>query len=296
MTTATVNPSTIADRAMLVNVTFKLFGSPFKTDKRISERVTTEEGMSRDRGKFQKEIIAKSALDGLTKFSNETRTEHYRRTLPWADDGARVLPTAGYFQYAEWMRKQEAAWPAVVDTFIYAYDDAIEASRVALGSAFSYNDYPTTRELRNKLAFRWTVRPVPTGDDFRCSLASGEVQAITANLNAQWEDTIRQGMNDVWSRLRDVVGKLAERLKLYDANNPKANPFRDTLVSNVLDVLDIVPALNLMGDSRVDDFCARIRRELTVNDAQALRDNMFTREDVAQRAEAIFNQMAAFIE
>lgn len=295
MTTATVNPSTIAERAMLVNVTFSLFGSPFKTDKRITAKVTADEGMSADRGKFQKEIIAKAALDGLTKFANATRTEHYRRTLPWADDGARVLPTAGYFEYAEWMRKQEAEWPGIVQAFLGAYDDAIEASRLALGNAFSYADYPTVSELRRKLSFRWTVRPVPTGDDFRCQLASGEVAAITANLNSQWEDTIRAGMNDVWARLRDVVGKLAERLKLYDANNPKANPFRDTLVSNVLDVLDIVPALNLTGDSRVDEFCARIRRELTVYDAQALRDNVYRREDVAQRAQSIYDQMSAFI-
>jgi hypothetical protein len=102
-------------------------------------------------------------------------------------------------------------------------------------------------------------------------------------------------MRDVWGRMRDVVGKMAERLRAYDPNNASAAPFRDSLVSNITELLEVVPSLNLTGDAAVTDFAARIRQDLTGFDAQALRDNMFTREDVAQRAESIYNQMAAFI-
>ena len=294
-TNPSINTASIAERAMLVNISFTLFGSPFKTDKKISKEVTDSKGMQAERGKFQKEIIAKRALDSLNKFAASARTEHYRRTLPWADDGARILSTAGYFEYAEFMRKTEAEWPSVVSAFLNAYESHIDESRAALGLAFDESDYPTVSQLRRKLSFRWSVRPVPATADFRWNLSADEVNSINDRITAQWQETIRAGMNEVWTRLREVVGKMAERLRAYDPNNASAAPFRDSLVSNITELLEVVPSLNLTGDSAVEDFARRIRQDLTRFDAQALRDNMFTREDVAQRAESIYNQMAAFI-
>jgi hypothetical protein len=101
-------------------------------------------------------------------------------------------------------------------------------------------------------------------------------------------------MQDVWHHMRDVVGKMAERLRAYDPNKPADAPFRDSLVGNISDLLDVLPSLNLTDDPAVAKFSADMRALVEV-DAQTLRDNYFVREDVAQRAETIYNAMAAFI-
>ena len=294
MTQNQVSGASLADRAMLVNVRIRQY-NPVKTDRTVTQEVADAHGSDVAMGRYAKSTIAKGALDTLRKLAGEIRQEHYRRTLPWAEDGARILTSAGYFDYAEWMRGAESKWEPAVRDFLANWDRFQDEARAKLGTLYDPADYPTARELARTFEFRYTVRPLPVADDFRVTLGSEQVQAIRSEIENTLQQATADAMRDVWARLRDVVGKMAERLKAYDPNNPKAAPFRDSLVLNITDLLEVAPSLNLTGDSRVDDFCARIRRELTQYDAQALRDNVYTREDVAQRAESIYNQMAAFI-
>jgi hypothetical protein len=294
MTATQPTITNIADRAMLVNVSIRQF-NPVKTDKKVTQEVATQHGSEVSMGRYAKSVVAKESLDTLRKLAGEIRQEHYRRTLPWAEDGARILTSAGYFAYAEYMRDAQAKWDPAVSEFLNSWDRYVSEARAKLGTLYDPSDYPSVRELRGKFEFRYAVRPVPTASDFRVSLGSEEVSAIRAEIQSTLDASVHNAMRDVWGRMRDVVGKMAERLRAYDPNNASAAPFRDSLVSNITELLEVVPSLNLTGDAAVTDFAARIRQDLTGFDAQALRDNMFTREDVAQRAESIYNQMAAFI-
>ena len=295
--TSTLQPSTgitdIAGRAMLVGLTIRQF-NPTITDKTITADVNARLNVAGDQGKYQKALIVKSRMKALSAYAGEVRTEHYRRTLPWAEDGARILTSAGYFEYAEWMRTAEAKWAGLVREFLNEWDTLVDEARVKLGSAFNPSDYPTFDQLKGKFDFRWSVRPVPVADDFRVALGASEVAAIRSDIKASLDATVQDAMRDVWGRMRDVVGKMAERLRAYDPNNPREAPFRDSLVGNISELLDVLPSLNLTGDSAVSSFTAQMR-ELTQHDAQKLRDDMFIREDTAKRAEQIYTAMSAFI-
>ena len=87
---------------------------------------------------------------------------------------------------------------------------------------------------------------------------------------------------------------MAERLRAYDPAKPGASPFRDSLVENIQKLLDVLPSLNLTNDPKIALFADEMR-ELCAHDAQSLRDNMFTREDVAAKAEAMLDQMRQFV-
>lgn len=298
MTASTLQPSTgiasLADRAMLVGLTIRQF-NPTVTDKQITEETNAQHGVTGDMGQYKKSLIVKDRIKPITKFAGEVRAEHYRRTLPWAEDGARILTSEGYFEYAAWMRDQQAKWNGeLVPAFVAAWDSVVSEARGKLGNAFRQSDYLTARELERKFDFRWSVRPVPIADDFRVALSVGEVAAIRSDITAGLEATVQQAMQDVFARMRDVVGKMAERLKAFDPNKPAAAPFRDTLVSNIVDLLDVLPSLNLTNDPAVTAF-TRQMEELTRFDAQTLRDNMYTREDIAKRADSIYSAMSAFV-
>ena len=298
MTASTLQPSnsiaTIADRAMLVGLTIRQF-NPTVTDREITDEVSAAHAISGDMGKYKKNLIVKERIKPLTKFAGEVRAEHYRRTLPWCEDGARILTSEGYFEYAAWMRDQQAKWnDELVPAFVAAWDSVVAEAQSKLGSAFRRSEYLTADQLRGKFDFRWSVRPVPVADDFRVSLSVGEVAAIRSDITAGLRATVDEAMRDVWGRMREVVGKMAERLRAYDPSKPGEAPFRDTLVSNIAELVDILPSLNLTADPAVADFTAKMRA-LVQHDAQTLRDNMFTREDVAKRAESIYTAMSAFV-
>ncbi len=297
MTATTLQPTNtianIADRAMLVGLTIRQF-NPTVTDKAITEDTNARLNVKSDQGKYKKTLIVKARMKALTALAGEIRQEHYRRTLPWAEDGSRILTSAGYMAYAEWIRGAEAKWQGLVNDFVATWDTLVDEARTALGSAFNSQDYPSLDALKGKFDFRWSVRPVPVADDFRVALGASEVASIRADIQAGLQATVTDAMRDVWTRMRDVVGKMAERLRAYDPNKPSEAPFRDSLVSNIADLLDVLPSLNLTSDPAVADFTVKMRA-LVAHDAQALRDNMFVREDTAKRAEQIYNAMAAFV-
>ena len=284
---------TIADRAMLVSVNLSLFNA-VRTDAKVTKEVADAHNTSTDAGQYKKNLLAKEALEPIKKLAGEIRTEHYRRTLPWGDDGSRILTGAGYWDYADWMRQREADWTPLVESFIAAWPGYVDDSRQRLNGLFNPADYPSTSELRRRFSFRWTVRPVPTAGDFRVELGAAEVDAIRQQIEDGLNATVQAAMVDVWDRIKTVVSAMAERLRAYDPAKPGANPFRDSLVGNIRELVGILPSLNLTNDPNVARFADEMR-ELCAHDAQSLRDNMLNREDVAARAEAMLDQMRQFV-
>ena len=283
----------IGDRAMLVNVKIRQFNA-VKTDKKITADVAALHGSEVEMGRYAKSVIEKSATLTLKRLAGEIRLEHYRRTLPWSEDGSRILTSRGYDDYAKFMRDSQEKWDVAVANFLDGWDGFVADARVKLNGLFNENDYPSAAKLRKKFEFRWKVDPVPLADDFRVALGAAEVGAIKAQMQGDLDETVNAAMQSVWVQMRDVVQKMAERLRAYDPQNPGAAPFRDSLVTNIRELVEILPSLNLTSDPNVAKFTNSMR-DLVKADATMLRDNMWTREDTAKRAEAILDQMSQFI-
>lgn len=231
-----------------------------------------------------------AALKTLRTLAGDIRKEHHRRTLPWAE-GARILTSIGYDAYAEWMRGANTKWDAEVEKFLIQWDGFVAEERQKLGVIFHPNDYAAGRE---EFKFRWKIRPVPEAQDFRVELGELEIGAIKAEMQNEQREVVQAAMMDVWTRMRDVVGSMADRLKQYDPENPAAHPFRDTLVTNIAELVAVLPALNLTDNEDVKRFTEEMQA-LTRHTAQELRDHAWKRDDVAQRAQTILDQMSQFV-
>jgi hypothetical protein len=196
--------------------------------------------------------------------------------------------------YADWMRAANAKWDAEVERFIGQWDSFVAEARIKLNGMFNPADYPTEAQLRAKFGFRWKVRPIPEASDFRVHLRDAEVTAIRAEIEGEQRVIVDAAMRSVWERMRDVVKSMADRLKAYNPENPAAHPFRDSLVSNIAELLEVLPALNLTNDPNINRFTVEMR-ELVNHNAQALRDSARIREDIGGRAQTILDQMAQFV-
>lgn len=283
----------IADRAMLVRMTIRRF-SAAKTDKKVTKEVADNHNADQTMGNYRKNLISKDPLKDIALIESNTRLEYYRVTLPWDQDGSRILTSDAYFKFAEYMRAQQAKWDEAVEVFISNWDSHVADAKVKLNGLFNPADYPDKTRLRRKFAIEWDVRPVPTAADFRVNLGAEEIATVKKQIEASVQATVDNAMQDVWKRLQSVVAKMSERLKAYDPQNPGVHSFRDSLVTNISDMLELVPSLNLTGDSNVARFCDDIRAGLIVS-PQTLRDSDATRNDVARRADEILAKMEAFI-
>ena len=117
-----------------------------------------------------------------------------------------------------------------------------------------------------------------------------EVARIRKDIEARSTAATETAMADLWTRLHDVVSKMAERLGTKDAI------FRDSLVDNVAELVDLLPRLNLTGDARLDAMRREVADKLLVYEPETLRKDGGARKETARAAEDILAAMSGYCE
>lgn len=287
----------LAQKAVLAHVAVSSW-SARRHDRAVTDEVNRSRGAAADAGRYNKLLIDKSALEKLNSISGEARQIHYQMTQPWLDNGSRILPTALYMDYQKKLKKLEHTFNEEADEFARVYPRHVDAARRRLNGMFNEADYPAASNIRDRFAFELKILPCPDKDDFRCDLAAEHAADIRADVEARMKKALDDAMGDVFTRINDTVGHMAARLKEYKpaaGTRKKAEGiFRDSLVQNVRDLVELLPAFNLTNDPRLDKITDRIKRDLCPTDAQILRDNKKARESVASAADAILAQVSAF--
>ena len=96
-------------------------------------------------------------------------------------------------------------------------------------------------------------------------------------------------MRDLWTRLYDVTNHMASRLA-----DPEAR-FHGTLVSNVSDLVELLPRLNIVGDPHLASLTEQVRKQLCQHSADLLRNSPTTRLETAASAAAIARTIAGVL-
>jgi hypothetical protein len=98
---------------MLCSLSISMW-SARKHDPEAPEEIAQRHGAQPDAGRHHKVLLPKAALAEVQKIVSEAHQEHYFMTLPWDDNGYRVLPAAAYMDHAEKMRElSNKSTPAV---------------------------------------------------------------------------------------------------------------------------------------------------------------------------------------
>lgn len=283
----------LAASAMLVDLTIRQW-SGVKNEPRITREVAAQHGSDAAMGKYQKYLLGRAALKSIQEHCTETYQEHRRRTLPWLDGGQRILSSAGYFEYTSYMRKRIDDFNDLVADFLANYTGYIRDAEARLGPAlFNPSDYPSLGEIRGKFEVATRVYPLPTAGDFRAELGDAEVARVRREIEGTAQEAFRGAVQDVSGRITATVGKMCQKLAGYTGGREGA--FRDSLVENVRELVEILPALNITGETWLDEITERMRRELCSTDADVLRVDEGSRTRVLEAAESILSDMAGFV-
>ena len=292
------NTNVLSSRAMLARVSISQW-SARKTDKRITREVITAHNATDDAGRWSKTLVAKNALESIAKAADSARATHTTLTLPWTDNGMRILPAAGYIVYTNRMREHRETFESAVTAFCAAYPSFVEQARRDLNGTFDAADYPEPGEIIARFGFATRIFPVPDASDFRVDLGDADAAAIRADIEQASHEALAGAMRDAWERIAEAVGRMVERLNGYKPSKGKgdkaSNTFRDSLVGNVRDLVALLPVLNLTNDPRLADVAARMERDLCQHDADDLREDDNARASTARAAQAILDDVAGFL-
>lgn len=284
----------LSSRAMLCSLSIAQW-SARKHDPEASQEIAVRHGAQADVGRYNKILIPKPALADIQRIAGEARREHYFMTLPWDDNGYRVLPAAAYLEHAEKQRAFAEQFLAAVDVFAAKFEQLVAESRTRLGGLFRAEDYPSAGEIRDKFSFETKVLPLPDADDFRVSLGDEEKDRIKRQITASVEASLQVASRELWQRLYEAVSHMSARLTAYKVTEAGVeHPFRDSVVTNLVKLVDVMPKLNITGDPELEQLTAKIRSSLLV-DPNELRKSETVRSDTAKAAAAIAQHMAGYM-
>jgi hypothetical protein len=290
MESATKQESSLAKRAMLVSLNIGTW-SANKEDRRATQTVAQQYGTSSRAGKYRKKLLPQdeTPLDKVRKTATAAREFHYANTLPWSQDGSRILPKDNYFKYVEEMRKFRQSFEKAVTEFMDKYESLVEEAKSDLGDLYRPEEYPVPARLAAKFTFDNKFMPFPDEKDFRVDIGEDAVREIQMELRSMCTAAVSDAMHDAWQRLFEAVNHTAERLADPDAI------FRDTLVGNLVELCDVLPRLNITDDPQLEQMCGQVRSKLAGHNPQALRKDKELRQLVAAEANDIAKAMSAYM-
>lgn len=275
----------ITERAMLAAVHVSIW-TAVKHDKKVSNEVAINHGASTSAGRYNKQLLmGAEKLEEIRTLAGQIRQHFYKVSLPWSDEGFRLLPAHLYFDLTKAMREFEASFQAAVDAFLLVYPSYIEQVRPSLNGLFQAEDYPSADKLRKKFGVKLEVLPIPSGSDFRVDLSAEEQARVARDIDRGVRESLARGNDDLWKRLREVVSHMVERL-----NDPESR-FHSSLVTNVIDLVDILPRLNVADDADLNRFATQIRDSLCNHSARDLKKNEDLRVATASEAAGIVTAM-----
>jgi hypothetical protein len=296
VSTPTLDTSGLSSRAMLVDLNLRQWAAG-KTDREVSREVAERHGSEDGMGHFYKNLFRSGALSKVRTAFARAADEHRKRTLPWLDNGSRVLTNAGYLGYMAAMRKAKLDIEAALEEFYRDYPRLKDEARAALNGLYRDDDYPTLAGVKSKFGIETIVMPLPTGGDFRVALGDDEVAKIRSSYDAMVASRVAQAEREKMKEVQEGMRRVIARMR----GDEDAAGMRDGMFSGLVELADLLPTLNIAGNDRIDALAARLKTvtkfsPATLKVSEAARTTtLAAAEEVAAEAAAIFDAMSEFV-
>mgnify|MGYP001400176722 CR=1 FL=1 len=278
---------TLEEVAMLCHVKIHFYGFR-KYDREVSDVVAEKMKADKDAGRYNKSLIERKGLKFLKGIAGEIRRFHRRNTLPWTDEDYRILPVDNHMDHAKGLRDKISEFEKQADLFCKTLPDEYKKAKVKLGDMWKEEDYPDIKDVRSKYWVEVKIKPIPTGSDFRIQKLDKKVMAqLKADVENEKKEAVKEAVTSLWVRLETPIKKMVEKL------SDKEGEFRDSLVTNVESIVDLIPKMNL-GDSNLLKFSKDVKAKLCSVDPKSLRKDPKVRKETAKMAKEILDKMSAY--
>ena len=280
---------TLASASMLVEVNISNWVGR-KKDKRASEDVVTQNHAAAGVANVNKKLLADSDnLRAIQQHVTATRSAHANMTMPWSNSGLRLLPTAQYFKYQQTMTDMQNEFERLITNFLDSYNDEVIDVQMKLGDLFSRDDYPTTEDLERKFGFSINYMPLPDAGDFRIDIGNEALAEVKQQYSEFYAKQYSTAMNDVWTRLHKALTSMSDRLDYSSKEDKKV--FRDTLVSNVTDMIELLRVCNVTNSTQMSAMADSLEEAMSGVTPDALREDDYFRAETKAAVDAAIKSL-----
>jgi hypothetical protein len=276
----------ITSSAVLVEMNISVWTAN-KLDKGATEGVLTSNGAtSGDAAQVRKNLMAgTSARKEIADYAAGCRLWHNTRTLPWADKGARLLPTSLFLDYKSEANIRRDTFNQMVDAFIGNYPALVQTASNYMGTLFNQDDYPSADSVREKFGYRMVFSPVPESGDFRLDLPKQDILEMEQSYQSAFNDRLAEAMRTPWDQLHKMLGAMSTKLTESDDDTKKR--WHDTFVTNAQEMCAMLTHLNVTKDPKLEAARRQLESALVGVDIEDIKDDELVRANLKGRLDGI---------
>jgi hypothetical protein len=261
-----------------------------KLDRIASQELTTSKRSASDAARVNKHLVDKRWLQPMISARSAIRNHHIAMTMPWKDNGDRLLPRQLYLKFIEehsaLVREFEKQKQEFLDV---GYPTAREQAEFRMGELLNEDDYPRVEDLRRRFYVKLVIDAVTEVKDFRVTMSDDAKATIQAQMEANMAQRINVAMGEVWQRLGKTLGHFAAKMQDKDAI------FRDSTIENLREIVDLLPGFNILNDAKLAEIGDEIKTSIYGIEADDLRKNPKTRTAIGGEAARILATMQGFM-
>jgi hypothetical protein len=284
--------SAVRETCVLAKITTSSLGLS-RTDKAASKRASADnhavDGAAR---------VVVSRLAGadevhkeITAAQRDAAAALKRLSMPYDEDGWRILPNAKFETFLQELGRHKATFDAAMAK-LNAEADAIIGKAMANKGDFDI-EVPTRDELVGAYSLTNAFQPVPDGSTFK-GLPPAVAEKLARAVEKRVAAAVEAAHVDTLKRLLSPLEYFVERMQSYDQREQELaagkevgrhGVFRDTALTNVQEIVNMLEAFNITSDERLAQIKAMLdpftRPTLT---ADRLRSDDKVRQALTGRA------------
>jgi hypothetical protein len=267
---------------MLGRLSFSGWAGEIK-DSTSSRKIEADNGAVEGASKAKKVLLPGVVeLEAIQKFAAATRTWWHGVSVPWEDGGARAYSAARHIELLTDIGDRQREYDRLVDAFVAKYPTAYAEQQFRLNHLFNAADYPDPSTIRDKFAFNFHIRPIADAEDIRVieGLTDQEADRLIAQAKEAEREQVQAAVDDAYKKLYKVIKAMADKLAVPVGE--KGSTFRSSLISNIRDLAEVMPGLNITNDPQLNALAAKAM-QLTGYTAEDLKSSGL-RAEVQKRA------------
>lgn len=286
MNDVTQQANGVARRAVKVALSISTWTAA-KMDKRRSDDLTTMAGADPKAAQVRKNIMAGTKLvKDVSDFASMCRLEHTKMTLPWDDQGWRILPSSLMPEYKARFTAHQTQFDRMVQEVLDRYPTLVQISRNYLGDLWNEDDYPNVDVVAEKYRWRNPIEPVPLSGHFYLDATTEDLQEMQDDLERENKRRLAEATRESWDRLYELLTGMSAKLSQANDESKKTR-FHETFVDNPMELCELLKGLNVTNDPDLERARKQLEDTMRGASIEVIKSSPYVRDELKRKVDGI---------
>ena len=285
-----IDVRSLSTSALLVRTTF---GSPSKTKKAKEKTAEVQQEEQTTAVTVNKTPYKGTKLIDITKLQTAVR-QHINDvlTLPWENNGNRLLPMGLYEEFIGYWSEQKAEYDELLKQFKEDIPVMVMKAQNNMKAVYDPNDYPdpdcemSINNFMARFKFDHTFSPVPEAGHFIVDVGEQAIEDMKSEIVKLNRDRMELGRDSLWAKGYDILKQWQDM--------PNKQVVKETTVhTHALDLINMIDKANMTGDSNLKALRYDLQEIVDSTNIDMLRDKSsrdMEKDLLAEKAEGVLSK------